>query len=273
MLIEAPLLQDSRFNAYASASRKFGFSNASIHIKSASYGTAMGVRCAQRIDVRSVLQHRVDNSLRNDFSIGIEENLDHLFGCRMSPWEGCELRINFEINSFVIRMDLPVRNMKLGCEVRFYFYFYYLDLYFNFTNLCIPGNLVIYSNSLVYLLTHCENNFTCLFFKVRLGYLVRPIMSPSPVDNSAAIRHMLGVDTRKQTDGAPATTVEQSTKREMYGKGSGRPPASRWVGTFDQPKTKASKYALVLEEEPSTRKVVGGSGIFTGKLAENMQGL
>ena len=69
--------------------------------------------------LRSILQHRVDNSLRNDFSIGIEENLDNLFGCRMSPWEGCELRINFEINSFVIRMDLPVRNMKLGCEVRF----------------------------------------------------------------------------------------------------------------------------------------------------------
>ena len=126
---------------------------------------------------------------------------------------------------------------------------------------------------------------------MRLGYLVRPIMSPSPVDNSAAIRQMLGVDTRKQTDGAPATTVEQSTKREMYGKGSGRLPASRWVGTFDQPKTKASKYALVLEkegegggkgggkgggggeEEQSSGKVVGGSGIFTGKLADNMQAL
>jgi hypothetical protein len=109
ILVEAPQLQDSRFNAYASASRKFGFSNASIIIKSASYGTALGVRCAQRIDVKSQLQNRVDSSLRNDFSIKIEENLDNLFGCRMSPWEGCELRINFEISSFVVRMDLPVR--------------------------------------------------------------------------------------------------------------------------------------------------------------------
>jgi hypothetical protein len=93
--IQAPNLQDSRLNVYASASRKFGFSCPKIIIKSASYGTQLGVRSAQRIDVKNILQNRCDNSLRNNFSIGIEENLDQLFGCRMAPWEGCELRINF----------------------------------------------------------------------------------------------------------------------------------------------------------------------------------
>jgi len=189
VVIEAPKLQDSKANRYASASRKFGFSSPNIIIKSASYGTALGVRTAMRIDVRSILQNRVDNSVRNDFSLGIQENLDNLFGCRMSPWEGCELRINFEICSFVIRMDLPVRNMKLACEVR-------------------------------------------------LGYLIRPIMSPSPVDSSAARRAMIGSDKKDEM------------KREQNGHGSGRPPASRWLGTFDQPKKKVkvkrvvSKYAF-----------------------------
>ena len=74
-LIKAPKLQDSRANIYASASRKFGFSCPNIIIKSASYGTALGVRSARRLDVRRVLQNRCDNSLRNNFSIGIEENL------------------------------------------------------------------------------------------------------------------------------------------------------------------------------------------------------
>lgn len=69
---------------------------------------------------------------------------DQLFGCHMAPWEGCELRINFEINSFVVRLDLPVVDMKLQCEVR-------------------------------------------------LGYLIRPIMSPSPVDSSSARRQLLGI--------------------------------------------------------------------------------
>jgi len=73
--IKAPKLQDSRANIYASASRKFGFSCPNIIIKSASYGTALGVRSARRLDVRRVLQNRCDNSLRNNFSLGIEENL------------------------------------------------------------------------------------------------------------------------------------------------------------------------------------------------------
>ena len=145
----------------------------------------MGVRSAQRIDVRRLLQHRCDNSLRNNFHIGIEENLDQLFGCRMAPWEGCELRINFEINSFVVNLNLPVVDMKLACEVR-------------------------------------------------LGYLTRPIMSPSPVDSSSARRQLLGIGRKDELE------------KEKYGRGSGRTPASRWVPTFDQPKRKStepSKYS------------------------------
>ena len=184
--IEAPQLQDSKANKFASASRKFGFSNPRIKIISASYGTALGVRTAQRIDVRSVLQNQVDNSLRNDFSIGIQDNLDQLFGCRMTPWEGCELIINFEIMSFVVRMDLPVRDMKLACEVR-------------------------------------------------LGYLIRPIQSPSPVDSGAAMRGMLG------------NNKEEQDKNAAYGHGSGAANGSRWTALYDQPKMK-SKYAVAVEE-------------------------
>ena len=103
----------------------------------------------------------------------------------MAPWEGCELRINFEINSFVVRLDLPVVDMKLQCEVR-------------------------------------------------LGYLIRPIMSPSPVDSSSARRQLLGIKRKEEI------------QKERYGQGSGRTPSIRWVPSFDQPKrssTQPSKYS------------------------------
>lgn len=78
--------------------------------------------------------------------------------------------------------------------------------------------------------------------EVRLGYLIRPIMSPSPVDSSSARRRLLGLSRKKEE------------KNAIYGKGSGRLPASRWVPAFDQAKRSSKSPSLYSYSKETTRK-------------------
>ncbi len=181
--IHAPNLQDSRKNKYAAISRGFGFSCPAVRICSASYGTTLGARFPQTIDVQHFLQHRIDKSPDNRLTIQIEENLDgkldlHFsqsspaflplrlffllrcclmfqsfrrrlflslildwFGVSLAPWAGSELRVNYEIPSFCVRLDLPVINQRLTSTVR-------------------------------------------------IGYLEHPICTPAPVDVGASTRSL-----------------------------------------------------------------------------------
>ncbi len=191
--LTAPQLMDSRPSKYAVVSRAFGFSSPQIVIHSASYGTCHGSRFAQRIDVRAILQGRVDKSPMNDLRLSLDENLDDLFEATIASWAGAELRIVYEVRSFVTRIDVPVTKdpddgkQRLGCEVR-------------------------------------------------LGYLRRPITAPHAVDAGTAMRLLIGTSQKvppsKGKGGGmvddPLTKVDEQ-----------RPDRSkRWVGVFDQPKTK-----------------------------------
>ena len=94
-----------------------------LKIKSASYGTQMGSRFSRRIDVKSLLQTRIDQSGHNELRLNIDENLDDLFGCKLASWAGAELRILYEVPSFCLQMDVPVHKdasglQRIGAELR-----------------------------------------------------------------------------------------------------------------------------------------------------------
>jgi hypothetical protein len=121
--VDSPQLVDSKYSKYTLVSRAFGFSSPSVKIKSASYGTQMGSRFSRRIDVKSLLQTRIDQSGHNELRLNIDENLDDLFGCKLASWAGAELRILYEVPSFCLQMDVPVHKdasglQRIGAELR-----------------------------------------------------------------------------------------------------------------------------------------------------------
>ena len=121
--IDSPQLINSKYSKYTLVSRAYGFSSPAVLIKSASYGTHMGSRFSRRIDVKGVLQNRIDKSKHNELRLEVDENLDDLFGCKLASWVGAELRILYEVRSFCVQMDIPVHKdssglQRLGAELR-----------------------------------------------------------------------------------------------------------------------------------------------------------